>query len=120
LADNGYNELLFKMLNHDETPGYGFQIAQGATTLTEQWDPRQGASENHFMMGQIDEWLFRTLSGIRQKPGTHGMRHLVIDPIRVGDIRHIHTTIHTLYGEILVELLPNNNLPRIMLPGGCR
>ena len=120
LADNGYNELLFKMLNHDETPGYGFQIAQGATTLTEQWDPRQGASENHFMMGQIDEWLFRTLSGIRQKPGTYGMRHLVIDPIRVGDIRHIRTTIQTLYGEIQVELLPNDSLPRIMLPGGCR
>jgi hypothetical protein len=72
------------------------------------------------MLGQIDEWLFRSLSGIRQKPGTYGMRHLVIDPIRVGDIRHIRTTIQTLYGEIQVELLPNDSLPRVILPGGCQ
>jgi hypothetical protein len=118
LADNGQNELLFRMLNHYDTPGYGFQLQQGATTLTEQWDPRQGASENHFMLGQIDEWLFRTLSGIRQQPGTHGMRHLVISPQPVGDINHIRTTIHTLYGPVTVELLPNSNAPIIHLPGG--
>lgn len=120
LADNDLNDLLYKMLNHAETPGYGFQIAQGATTLTEQWDPREGASENHFMLGQIDEWLFRSLSGIRQKPGTHGMRHLIIDPKAVGDIRHIKTSIHTLYGEVKVELEPDNRLPVYTIPGGCK
>ena len=34
LAQNGMGDLLFKMLNHNDTPGYGFQIKQGATTLT--------------------------------------------------------------------------------------
>ena len=38
------------MFNHEEAPGYGFQLKFGATTLTEQWDPRQGSSWNHFMM----------------------------------------------------------------------
>lgn len=119
LADNGYNDLLFRMLNHHDTPGYGFQIAQGATTLTEQWDPRQGSSENHFMLGQIDEWLFRSLSGIRQQPGTHGMRHLILNPQVVGDINHIKTSIHTLYGEIKVECMPDSQLPQFTIPGGC-
>ena len=118
LADNGQNELLYRMLNHEETPGYGFQIAQGATTLTEQWDPREGASENHFMLGQIDEWLFRSLSGIRQQPGTHGMRHLVIDPARVDGIGAVSTTIHTLYGEVKVDMHNYGNL-RVTIPGGC-
>ena len=122
LADNDQNDLLYKMLNHADTPGYGFQIAQGATTLTEQWDPREGASENHFMLGQIDEWLFRSLSGIRQKPGTHGMRHLVIDPQFVSGIEHIRTTIHTLYGEVTVEkrnkIHADSNL-MVTIPGGC-
>ena len=119
LADNGLNELLFTMLNHYETPGYGFQLKQGATTLTEQWDPRQGSSENHFMLGQIDEWLFRTLAGLRQQPGTHGMRHLVVSPQRVGDISHLRATIHTLYGKVTVEYGPDNKPPRIDIPGGC-
>jgi len=72
------------------------------------------------MLGQIDEWLFRSLSGIRQKPGTHGMRHLVIDPKVIGDIRHIKTSIHTLYGEVKVELTPDNRLPIYKIPGGCK
>ena len=118
LADNGLSDLLYRMLNHEETPGYGFQIAQGATTLTEQWDPREGASENHFMLGQIDEWLFRSLSGIRQQPGTHGMRHLVIDPARVNGIGDVSTTIHTLYGDVKVDIYNYGNL-RVSIPGGC-
>ena len=119
LADNKQNDLLFKMLNHDETPGYGFQIAQGATTLTEQWDPRQGASENHFMLGQIDEWFFRSLAGIRQQPGTHGMRHLIIDPQTVGDITKIKTSIQTLYGRVQVEFNKNDSTINVNVPKGC-
>ena len=65
LARNGEHELIYKMFNHEEAPGYGFQLKFGATTLTEQWDPRQGSSWNHFMMGQIDEWFFNSLVGIR-------------------------------------------------------
>jgi len=119
LADNGLNDLLCTMLDHDETPGYGFQIAHGATTLTEQWDPREGSSENHFMLGQIDEWFFRSLSGIRQQPGTHGMRHLVISPATVSGIDAVRTTIHTLYGEVRVEKRPGEPTLRVSVPGGC-
>lgn len=119
LADNGQNELLFKMLNHYETPGYGFQLKQGATTLTEQWDPRQGSSWNHFMMGQIDEWFFRSLAGIKQKPGTHGMRHLVIEPQSVGNIHHIRASIETLYGKITIDYDKEKGTRQISVPNGC-
>ena len=119
LADNGQDELLFKMLNHYETPGYGFQMMQGATTLTEQWDPRQGSSWNHFMMGQIDEWLFRSLVGIKQKPGTHGMRHLVITPQSVGDIHQVRASIETLYGKIIVDYDEKTGKRLITIPNGC-
>lgn len=119
LADNGQNELLLKMLNHYDTPGYGFQIVQGATTLTEQWDPRQGASENHFMLGQIDEWLFRTVAGIRQQPGTHGMRHLIIDPLAVGDINKINASYHTPYGTVTVDYNKKDSTLNVVAPKGC-
>ena len=119
LADHGQNELLLRMLNHDEAPGYGFQIVQGATTLTEQWDPRQGASENHFMLGQIDEWFFRSLAGIRQKPGTHGYRHLIIDPQSLEGIGRVKATIHTLYGEVKVDFDPVKKTLNTSVPRGC-
>jgi LDH2 family malate/lactate/ureidoglycolate dehydrogenase len=70
------------------------------------------------MLGQIDEWLFRSLSGIRQQPGTHGMRHLVIDPARVNGIGAVSTIIHTLYGEVKVDMRNYGNL-QVTIPGGC-
>lgn len=117
LAENGYNELLYTMLNHYETPGYGFQLKHGATTLTEQWDPRQGSSWNHFMMGQIDEWLFKTLGGINNKPGTHGMRHLLISPTLVGDLQYVKTSTTSLYGRIAVDC--NRTATTVEIPVGC-
>ncbi len=126
LAQNGYNELLYKMLNHYETPGYGFQIRQGATTLTEQWDPRQGSSWNHFMMGQIDEWLFKTLGGIKNKPGTHGLKHLLISPTLVGDLKSVKVSTASLYGKVAVDCtrssmtvqIPVGSDATVVLPNG--
>lgn len=126
LAQNGLNDLLYTMLNHDETPGYGFQLRHGATTLTEQWDPRQGTSQNHFMMGQIDEWLFKTLGGIQNQPGTHGMRHLLIAPTLVGDLQFVKASTESLYGKISVHRtktsltveIPVGSDARVVLPDG--
>ena len=128
LASNGLNELLYTMLNHYETPGYGFQLKHGATTLTEQWDPRQGSSWNHFMMGQIDEWLFKTLGGIQNQPGTHGLKHLLISPTLVGDLTYVEVSTASLYGKISVRCTRNTmtvNIPVgsdaiVVLPNGVK
>lgn len=103
LAQNGQNELLYTMFNHYETPGYGYQLRHGATTLTEQWNPRQGSSLNHFMMGQLDEWLFKTLAGIQNQPGTYGLRHLLIAPTLTGDLQYVKASTMSLYGKISVH-----------------
>ena len=98
LADNGLNEVMYAMHNHEEVPGYGFQLKYGATTLTEQWDPRQGSSWNHFMMGQIDEWFYRSLGGIRA--GSDGFRHIVIRPEPVGDLTFVRAACATPCGRV--------------------
>lgn len=102
LARNGLNELMCEMHNHWEAPGYGFQLQYGATTLTEQWDPRQGSSWNHFMMGQIDEWFFRSLLGIQPDPNGRGYQQLTIAPNPVGDLKWAKGSVQTLYGEVAV------------------
>lgn len=113
LARNGQHELIYKMFNHEEAPGYGFQLKFGATTLTEQWDPRQGSSWNHFMMGQIDEWFFNSLVGIRpyaasalenqQNKSQQGYQKFIIAPKPVGDLKFIKSSYETLYGTIVVD-----------------
>jgi len=103
LAQNGLNELMYTMHNHEDAPGYGFQQKFGATTLTEQWDPRMGSSWNHFMMGQIDEWFFASLAGIQTKTTEPGFQHLVIRPEVLGDLKFVKSSYETLYGKVSVD-----------------
>ncbi len=81
LIHNGQQELLYKMLNHYDVPGYGYQIKLGHTTLTEQWNPEHGASMNHFMMGHLNNLLVPYFLGI-QRQGDQ----LTIIPHPVGDL----------------------------------
>lgn len=81
LIHNGQQELLYKMLNHYDVPGYGYQIKLGHTTLTEQWNPEHGASMNHFMMGHLNNLLIPYILGIWR----HGDSY-TIAPHPVGDL----------------------------------
>ena len=81
LIHNGQQELLYKMLNHYDVPGYGYQIKLGHTTLTEQWNPEHGASMNHFMMGHLNNLLIPNFLGIWRQGD-----HITIAPHPVGDL----------------------------------
>ncbi|MEN3323123.1 glycoside hydrolase family 78 protein [Mariniflexile soesokkakense] len=103
LARDNENETMYKMNNHYDTPGYGFQIKFGLTTLTEQWDPRKGNSWNHFMMGQIEEWFYRSLAGIVPDEAYPGFKHFFIQPEMVGDMTFVKASYKSVYGMIVSE-----------------
>ncbi|MEI7025561.1 alpha-L-rhamnosidase [Paenibacillus sp. y28] len=66
LAQNGRSDVIYEMTRQTDHPSYGYQIVNGATTLTEAWDgPTVGKSQNHFMLGHLEEWLYAFLGGIR-------------------------------------------------------
>lgn len=129
LAREGLDDLMYAMHNHEEVPGYGFQLKFGATTLTEQWDPRQGSSWNHFMMGQIDEWFYKSLAGIRPEEDGLGYQHIIVRPRVPGDLKWVKSSIDTLYGKVAVEWrregetfsldvsIPANCTAEVYLPG---
>ncbi len=122
LAQNGLNEIMYKMHNHTEVPGYGFQLQFGATTLTELWDPRLGASWNHFMMGQIEEWFYRSLAGINfDETRNDGFKTIVIAPQPVGDLTFVEASYKTLYGKISVDWKIENGrfTLNISVPANC-
>lgn len=101
LAGNNANELLYKMHNHYEAPGYGSQIQFGLTTLSEQWDPRKGNSWNHFMLGQIEEWFYRSLAGIVPDEEHPGFKHFGLEPQVVGDMTFVNASYESVYGTIV-------------------
>ena len=109
LANNDQNETMYKMTNHYDTPGYGFQLQFGLTTLAEQWDPRKGNSWNHFMMGQIEEWFYKSLGGIQTDENAPGFKHFFIQPEIVGDMTYAKASYRSVYGNIVSQWEINEN-----------
>lgn len=104
LADAGRNDVIFDMNNQTERPGYGMQIMKGATALTEKWDASVGSfgSHNHFMLGQINEWLSHDLAGIQPDPAGPGFERFVIKPAIVGDIEWVKCSFESARGTVRV------------------
>ena len=98
LVKNGYRELLYKMLNHYDVPGYGYQIKKGQTTLTEQWNPDHGASMNHFMMAHIENLLIPDLLGIQRNGDL-----IEIAPHPVGDLTWCKGSTMSAHGKVSVS-----------------
>lgn len=99
LADGGRSDVIFEINNQTNQPGYGMQLAKGKTSLTEAWDG--GSSQNHFMLGQIQEWFYHDLVGIRS--GGNGFKQIIIAPQPVGDLAWAKASYQSLRGEIEVE-----------------
>ena len=97
------------MNNQSEKPGYGMQLKRGATSLTEAWDANPGPSQNHFMLGQINEWFFHDLAGIQPDPAAPGFQRSVIHPAVVGDLKWVTASYDSACGKITCEWQKDGN-----------
>jgi hypothetical protein len=96
LADGGRSGVIFDINNQTNKPGYGMQLAKGKTSLTEAWDG--GSSQNHFMLGQIQEWFYHDLAGIQS--GGDGFKTIIIAPQPVGDVTWVKASYNSIRGKI--------------------
>ena len=101
LADGGRSDVIFEMNNQTNKPGYGYQLAKGATSLTEGWDGSH--SQDHFMLGQIQEWFYHDLAGIGCDPAAPGFKKIIIHPQPVGDVTWVKAGYHSIRGRIVSD-----------------
>lgn len=86
LSENGRSDILYKMNNRSDKPGYGLQIKKGATSLTESWSARPNVSNLHMMLGHLMEWFYSGLGGIYQADHSIAYKNIIIAPKPVGNI----------------------------------
>ncbi|MEI7902571.1 MAG: glycoside hydrolase family 78 protein [bacterium] len=101
LANGGRSDVIFAMINQTDKPGYGFQLNYGATSLPEDWDYQPSNSQNHFMLGHINEWFYHDLAGIQCDPAAVGFKKIIIKPVPVGDLTWVKAHYDSLYGRIV-------------------
>jgi hypothetical protein len=127
LMDAGRSGVVYDMAVEDTAPSYAGQLARGATSLTEAWDANPNSSQNHLMLGHIEDWFYAGLAGIR--PQDPGLRHIAIQPQAAGDLTWVKARWETFRGPVAVEwkregekfhlhlALPPGMTADVLLPG---
>ena len=89
LSDNGAHELAVTLLLQRKEPSWLYSVDQGATTVWERWNsytkekgfgPVSMNSFNHYAYGAVLGWMYASLAGIREDPGSPGMARFVLAP----------------------------------------
>jgi alpha-L-rhamnosidase len=89
LTSVGRSDVAYNLLHQQGYPGWKYSILQGATTIWERWDgwtehkgfqtPTMN-SFNHYSLGSVGEWIFRSVVGIGQADGSAGFDRIRIRP----------------------------------------
>ncbi|MGO9241237.1 MAG: family 78 glycoside hydrolase catalytic domain [Bryobacteraceae bacterium] len=101
LAAGGRSDVILRLATEPTAPSYASQLARGATSLTEAWDANPGSSQNHFMLGHIEQWLYEYLAGIAPAPGTYAWRRVILQPHPVGDLQSAGASYDSPRGRIV-------------------
>ena len=100
LLDGGRSDVLLDMLNRTDSPSYGYQLAQGATSLTEAWDANPSSSQDHFMLGDAEEWFYRGLGGINVDLSAKGAEQLVLRPAVLSGLTWVRSRYQSALGMV--------------------
>lgn len=130
LTDFGRADVAYRIASQTTFPGWGHWVAQGATTLWENWNGSN--SHNHIMYGDIAAWFYKALGGIIVDPEKPGFRHFYLRPNPVGDLTHVKAEYRSIRGLIrshwrreggrfdLEVTVPGNSSATVVLPDGTR
>ena len=85
MRNHNRNDIAYSIADKRDFPGWGFMLANGATTLWETWAPSDNVySQNHPMFGTVDEWFYRSLLGINA--AAPGFKKIIIKPQPAGNL----------------------------------
>jgi len=99
-------------------------IENGATTLWELWQKREGPSmnsHNHPMFGSVGSWLYKALAGIDLDPSAPAYEKIRIEPGMVRDLTAASGTIQTVRGRVASTWTRSDDAARldVVIPIGC-
>lgn len=129
LARIGRIDVAMTMLHQQTYPGFGFEIAHGATTSWEQWLYTSGMeTHDHAMFAGINASLYTVLGGIKLTSPAY--RTVTIAPQIPSSVDHVSTSIDTVRGLIasswrktrdgleLTVTIPVNTTATVVVPAG--
>ncbi|KAJ5765848.1 hypothetical protein N7520_005407 [Penicillium odoratum] len=130
LSDLGRPDIVENMMLQSTLPAYWALVADGQTSLPENWDYTIARSLNHDMFASIMEWFYRTVAGI--KPLEPGFASVAIKPaVHQLSLTEVEATYRSIRGDISVQWektasgdarisvkIPGNTVGLVYIPSG--
>lgn len=131
LSEYGHTDTAYGLLLNEGYPGWGYSIANGATSIWERWDSytveygfggRDGGNNaqmnsfSHYAFGSVAEWLFRYALGIDTEGP--GYDRIVLRPhadARVGWMKGSYRSVNGMIGSEW-EVGRNDTTYRVSIP----
>lgn len=105
LSDFGRSDLAFEMITRTDFPSYGFWVANGATSLWEDFERpgKRPNSLNHHFFGDISNWFITKVAGLRVNPHRVNAREVNIQPAFVAALDFAKAHYDTVAGRVEAE-----------------
>jgi alpha-L-rhamnosidase len=129
LSREGHADVAYGIASQTNFPGWGWMLANGATTLWEHWAFSDNTySHSHPMFGSVSQWFINWLGGIQPHPEAVGFDRIVIRPQPIKDLNWVKSSYDSARGPITSNwsrdrgrvrfeiLVPANTVAEIYLP----
>lgn len=102
LTDNGRPDLAYEIAASRDYPGWGYMVANGATTIWELWNGNTANpgmnSHNHVMLlGDLLVWYYEDLAGIKSHDA---FKDIIMKPVLLNGLDEVNASFHCMYGDI--------------------
>jgi len=127
LARLGRADVAWGIINQKSAPSWN-DMMRKYTTMCEFWTLKQ--SKNHVMMGSIDAWFYKYITGIQLNQKSPAFASFVVKPLPLDSLGAAKARIETIRGTISSEWkiadgrfflyveVPFNTSAMVYLPGG--
>ncbi|MGL6268535.1 MAG: alpha-L-rhamnosidase C-terminal domain-containing protein, partial [Chitinophagaceae bacterium] len=114
------HELAYTIANQKDFPGWGYMLANDATTLWESWAKPESSSYNHPMFGSIDEWFYKSILGINA--AAPGFEKIIIKPQAPKALNWAKGNYQSVRGSIVSDWKKDGNkfLLQVTIPPNTR
>lgn len=108
LTQYGRPDIAYKLVTNTDYPSWGYMASQGATTIWELWngntaDPAMNSGNHVMLLGDLIIWYYENLAGIKGDSEQPGFKHIIMNPLVIGDLKFVNASFQSPYGLIVDE-----------------
>lgn len=126
LSIHGRSDVAWALVTQTTYPSWA-EMMKCFNTMCEFWTLKQ--SHNHVMMGSIDAWFYKVLTGIKIDEEHPGFKHITVKPFLAAGLHEARASTNTFRGEVashwsrdegghnLTVKIPFNTTATVYIPG---